>query len=105
MILVQDSQQSDSEPVQVRASIWGVVQGVFYRAWTKETADSLGLDGWVSNLPDGSVEAMFSGPSASVDTMLMLARRGPKAAKVENVEVEPYKGEVKKGFEVRRGKH
>ena len=82
-----------------------MVQGVFFRAWTKETADSLGLDGWVRNLPDGSVEAVFSGPSSSVDTMLTLSKRGPRSAKVEKVEVESYKDDVGKGFEVRRGKH
>ncbi|GAQ77710.1 acylphosphatase [Klebsormidium nitens] len=96
---------SGSERQTVRASIRGVVQGVFYRAWTKETADSLGLDGWVRNLPDGSVEAVFSGPSSSVDQMLTLSKRGPKSARVEQVDVEPYKDDVGKGFEVKRGKY
>ena len=46
----------------VSVKIEGRVQGVYYRAWTKQTARSLGLDGWVLNAPDGSVEAVFSGP-------------------------------------------
>ena len=54
----------------VTVRIEGRVQGVYYRAWTYETATSLGLDGWVRNREDGSVEAVFSGSPDVVAEML-----------------------------------
>lgn len=71
----------------LRVSIAGRVQGVWYRAWTMEQATARGLNGWVRNRRDGSVEALFSGPSAKVDDMVAACRRGPKMARVEGVEV------------------
>ncbi len=50
--------------------IKGIVQGVFYRKWTVETAKKQGLDGWVRNCQDGSVEAVFSGSSNIVDNLI-----------------------------------
>ncbi len=72
----------------VRARIRGRVQGVGYRDWTERTARAHGLDGWVRNLPDGSVEALFSGPRATVERMLADCRNGPPAARVASVETE-----------------
>jgi len=79
----------------------GVVQGVFYRSWTEQTARQLGLNGWVRNLPDGRVEAVFEGDESRVEKMLKLCRKGPPHAKVEKVEVrkEPCSGF--EGFQVR----
>ena len=70
----------------VRARIHGRVQGVWYRAWTEETARRLGLDGWVRNRLDGTVEALFCGPPEKVEHMLELAYSGPPAAHVERIE-------------------
>ncbi|MCC6272820.1 MAG: acylphosphatase [Deltaproteobacteria bacterium] len=72
--------------MQVRAVIRGRVQGVFYRAWTQQTARSLGLKGWVRNLPDGSVELLAQGAAEPLGELLRLCRQGPPAARVAAVE-------------------
>ena len=75
--------------VRVRAHVWisGRVQGVFFRAHTKEVAEKLGLTGWVRNLPDGRVEAVFEGEEDAVKEAIEWCKRGPPLAKVERVEV------------------
>tara|TARA_R110000868_G_scaffold29889_2_gene110962 strand:+ start:1871 stop:2143 length:273 start_codon:yes stop_codon:yes gene_type:complete len=72
----------------VKVIISGRVQGVWYRAWTQEAARSRDLSGWVRNRSDGSVEAVFSGPEADVAAMLEAARKGPRLARVDNIETE-----------------
>jgi acylphosphatase len=74
----------------VRVVVTGHVQGVWYRGWAVATATALGLDGWVRNCSDRSVEAVFSGPEALVDTMVEDCRRGPNAARVTGLRVEPW---------------
>ncbi len=71
----------------VTAIMRGRVQGVSYRAWTKSTADKLGLRGSVRNRSDGSVEAVFSGDAETVERMLTLCRKGPLLARVDEVAV------------------
>ena len=66
-------------------TIRGRVQGVGYRAWVEHTATSLGLRGWVRNRRDGSVEAVFAGPTDAVEQMIDSCRRGPAMARVESV--------------------
>ncbi len=88
----------DKRTVTVR--IEGRVQGVYYRAWTYETAQSLGLDGTVRNTDDGAVEAVFSGPADRVAKMLKLCERGPEAARVTKVTVVHEGGTVAPGFKV-----
>lgn len=68
-----------------RVRIHGRVQGVWYRGWTVRKATDLGLRGWVRNRSDGTVEALFSGPSASVDAMIEACHAGPPAARVDRV--------------------
>ena len=65
--------------------IYGRVQGVFFRAWTREQADELGLKGWVRNCPDGRVEAHVEGEATSVSEMIDRMRRGPSSAQVEDL--------------------
>ena len=77
----------DTKTVHVR--ITGRVQGVWFRAWTMETAKSLSLSGWVRNRRDGSVEAVFSGPEKNVDEMLIRCRQGPPLARVDALDVAP----------------
>jgi acylphosphatase len=85
----------------VTVRIEGRVQGVYYRAWTYETATSLGLDGWVRNQDDGSVEAVFSGPPDIVAEMLDRCKDGPSDARVTSVTVIDEGGTPPSGFEVR----
>jgi len=84
----------------VSVRIEGRVQGVCYRAWTEQTARSLGLSGTVRNASDGSVEAVFSGPVATVDEMLKLCAKGPPDARVTKVTVVKEGGSVPPGFRV-----
>lgn len=81
----------------------GKVQGVFFRSSTKDKAEELGISGWVRNLSDGRVEAVFEGETEDVDKMVEWCRKGPEYAIVTGVEsiVEEYKGEFT-GFLLRR---
>lgn len=67
--------------------VHGSVQGVFFRVETRDRARSLGLSGWVRNLPDGAVEAVFEGDEAQIESMVDWCRRGPSGADVRHVEV------------------
>ena len=71
----------------VRVRISGRVQGVWFRGWTAQTAEALGLSGWVRNRRDGTVEAVFSGEEAMVDQMIAACHIGPAHADVEDVDV------------------
>ena len=66
-------------------TVRGRVQGVGYRAWVAHTADGLGLEGWVRNRRDGSVEAVLAGQADVVEQMIEHCRRGPSHARVETV--------------------
>ncbi|HQL01434.1 MAG TPA: acylphosphatase [Smithellaceae bacterium] len=87
-----------------RVHVWirGKVQGVFFRAETHRAAQNLNLAGWVRNLPDGRVEAVFEGEDAAVDKMTLWCKTGPPAAHVEDVAaaVEPYTGDFR-NFNIR----
>lgn len=74
--------------VRVRIVVSGLVQGVAFRQSTAEEARALGLSGWVRNLADGRVEAEVEGERAAVEALLRWARRGPPAARVDDVEAE-----------------
>src|ERR1700709_1714539 len=69
--------------------ITGRVQGVGYRAWVEHQARAHGLEGWVRNRRDGSVEALFAGSEDIVATMVALCGRGPLSARVDAVTDEP----------------
>lgn len=73
-----------------RAHIWvsGWVQGVFFRSHTRDMALSLGLNGWVRNLPDGRVEAVFEGEDDALKQMVSWCHKGPASARVDDAEVE-----------------
>ncbi|KAK4757697.1 hypothetical protein SAY87_018998 [Trapa incisa] len=82
-----DCSQSSPSTKTVRVTIKGRVQGVFYRDWTVESASQLGLNGWVRNRRDGSVEALFSGKPDLVDEMEQRCRRGPPHAMVTALQI------------------
>jgi acylphosphatase len=82
----------------VRARITGRVQGVGFRAFVEQTAERLGVRGWVRNRRDGSVEAVISGDTSKVDEMLTLCWQGPPAAKVDGVSVEETAPPAEQGF-------
>ncbi len=79
---------SEEAPRAVLALITGRVQGVWFRGWIVQEAEKRGITGWVRNLRDGSVEALFCGPRAALDDMLAACRDGPPRARVENIELE-----------------
>ncbi|MDA8049695.1 MAG: acylphosphatase [Rhodospirillales bacterium] len=81
-----------------RLLIGGLVQGVGFREWMVTRARALGLDGWVRNLPDGSVEALICGPEAAIEEMLRACRRGPAAASVERILEEWAEAPENRGF-------
>jgi acylphosphatase len=73
---------------QVHVWVTGRVQGVFFRAATRDQAQRLGLEGWVKNLRDGRVEALFAGPEDKVNQMLAWCRQGPPHAHVADLEIK-----------------
>ncbi|HZU06139.1 MAG TPA: acylphosphatase [Chloroflexota bacterium] len=93
-----------SIPSRLRAHVWisGHVQGVFFRSTTRQLASERGVAGWVRNLPDGRVEAVFEGPADAVQAMVDWCRQGPPGAVVTDVELrwEPLQHEPP-GFRVR----
>lgn len=83
--------------MKTRAHVFvsGRVQGVFFRTETQDEALKHGVTGWVRNIPDGRVEAVFEGEKENVEKLIEFCRRGPPGARVTNVEVtwENYKGD------------
>ncbi|MBD0328172.1 MAG: acylphosphatase [Pyrinomonadaceae bacterium] len=96
--------QITSHPQIIRAHVFvtGRVQGVGFRYATVDTATQLGLAGWVRNLPDGRVEAVFEGVREIVEDMVRWCHVGPPAAVVQDVAVEYEQPEGLRGFEVKR---
>jgi acylphosphatase len=80
----------------------GRVQGVSFRATTRETAREHGVDGWVRNLDDGRVEAVFEGPPDAVEGMVAFCHQGSDRAVVEDVDVEYGDPEGLEDFRIRR---
>jgi acylphosphatase len=88
---------------RARVVVSGRVQGVFFRAETRNRARLLGLAGWVRNNADGNVEAVFEGDPDKVESMIEWCRRGPAHAAVENVEVAWEEPQGDEEFAVRGG--
>jgi acylphosphatase len=85
------------EKGRVHLIIKGFVQGVFFRASTRDTAERLNLTGWVRNLPDGNVEAVFEGPVENLKHAVQWCHQGPRGARVVSVDEEwlNYTGEFR----------
>lgn len=91
-----------SRRVCTHCLVRGRVQGVWYRASTKDQADTLGLSGWVRNLPGGAVEVLACGPETEIRNLTRWLQRGPPMALVETVQCRPAADETGlNGFEVR----
>lgn len=97
--------ETSDRPRKARASvkISGMVQGVFFRAYTRDKAVSLGVTGWVRNRRDGRVEGLFEGSEPAVSQLIAWCRKGPPSARVTDVEVEwgDYSGEFDTFFVAR----
>jgi acylphosphatase len=92
---------SGSDRVRRRVVVRGDVQGVFFRDSTRREAERRGVAGWVTNRPDGAVEAVFEGLAADVDALVEFCRSGPGQAEVRDVEVADEEPEGLDGFRVR----
>ncbi|PSP79882.1 acylphosphatase [Halobacteriales archaeon QS_4_69_225] len=88
---------------RIRAHVFvsGTVQGVYYRANTRDTARERGVDGWVRNLEDGRVEAVFEGDEPDVEATIEWCHTGSPQAVVDDVDVEYEPPEGESGFEIR----
>jgi acylphosphatase len=87
--------------VRKRVLVSGLVQGVFFRDTCRKVAGQQGVAGWVRNLPDGRVEAVFEGPTESVERLVTWARSGPSEARVTGVSVAEEPVEGLRAFEIR----
>ncbi len=87
----------------MRAHVYvtGTVQGVFYRASTRDRARARGAAGWVRNMSDGRVEAVFEGEEDIVRSMIQWCKKGPTGAHVDDVEVKWEEEQGLKGFDIR----
>ncbi len=86
---------------RVRVKVYGEVQKVGFRSFLKRLADTLSLDGWARNNPDGSIEILVEGRDGLVDDFLKYCREGPALAKIDKMDVkdEPL-GDRLRGFEI-----
>jgi acylphosphatase len=84
-----------AENVRAHLIITGIVQGVFFRMETQRAANQYGVNGWVRNKRDGSVEAVVEGPKENVESLIEWCRQGPPRATVNDVDIgwEEYRGE------------
>jgi acylphosphatase len=85
---------------RVRVVVFGQVQGIFFRSTCASLARQRGLGGFVRNLPDGRVEAVFEGTDDDVDALVAWCRVGPDHARVDRVEVVPEEARGDREFRV-----
>lgn len=85
--------------LSLRLVIHGRVQGVGFRYWMTREAEKRRLDGWVRNLPNGSVEALVSGPGAAVQDIIEACRRGPRLSHVASIEQFSAEAPAQSGFQ------
>ena len=99
---MSSDRDSQNTPIRRHVIVSGRVQGVFFRDSTQREARRLGVDGWVRNLEDGTVEAVFEGRPSAVEALLDFCRRGPERARVDRLDVDAARPpEGLAGFEVR----
>ena len=93
---------TDDESTRAHVFVSGRVQGVYYRANTRDAAREHGVEGWVRNLDDGRVEAVFEGSRNAVESMVEWCHEGSPRADVRDVSAEYGEPEGLEGFEIRR---
>ncbi len=86
--------------IRSRVTVHGHVQGVFFRDSVKRLAQRHGVSGWVSNRPDGALEAVFEGDEDAVERLVSFCREGPRGAQVESVDLSDEEPEGLVGFKV-----
>ena len=91
-----------TQDIRAHVFISGIVQGVGYRFSTVDAANQRGVRGWVQNLPDRRVEAVFEGTQEAVEATIHWCHQGPPGAVVQDVKVEYEQVEGLQGFEIRR---
>jgi acylphosphatase len=89
---------SDDDLTSLRLRIEGFVQAVGYRNFVIAEANKLGLDGWIRNRSDGTVETLVSGETKAVEAMVAACMRGPEGSRVKNVELHNSEPPAEKGF-------
>jgi acylphosphatase len=94
--------QFSNTAIRVRVFISGKVHGVGYRAATWDTATLLKVQGWVRNLRDGRVEAVFEGSADQIEAILKWCNQGPPAAVVQEIVVQSETPEGLEGFQIIR---
>lgn len=92
---------NDTDRKAIFFRIQGRVQGVWFRAWIKEEAEKRGIQGWVRNRTDGSIEGLMVGSEVDVDELLEASNNGPPLARTDNIDTQPATGVVPRGFETR----
>ncbi|PSP28719.1 acylphosphatase [Halobacteriales archaeon QH_2_65_14] len=90
-----------SERTRAHVYVSGKVQGVYFRATTRDEARDRDVDGWVRNLDDGRVEAVFEGSEEDVERLVEFCHEGSPAARVDDVEVDYEQPQGEDGFRVR----
>jgi acylphosphatase len=88
----------DDDITSVRLKIEGFVQAVGFRHYVITEATRLGVDGWVRNRSDGTVEVLVSGPTKDVETLVGMCMRGPGGARITDVEIHKAEPPTEKGF-------
>ena len=87
--------------IRRRVRVTGRVQGVFFRETARRRAETTGVAGWIRNLPDGSVEAVFEGEAGAVERLVEWCGEGPRGAEVRGVAVADEPPDGLAGFSVR----
>jgi acylphosphatase len=97
-MMANESKTPEDDLTTLRLRIEGNVQGIGYRFFAVDEARRLGLDGWIRNRSDGSVEALVSGPTKKVESFVAVCMRGPSGARVTNVDMHTADPPSERGF-------
>jgi len=93
--------EEESDITSLRVRVEGFVQAVGYRNFAIAEATRLGLNGWIRNRSDGTVEALISGPQKDVELFVQAAMRGPAGSTVKNIDLHKAEPPQEKGFKRR----